>query len=119
LPLQIRNLSFGAVAPAPAGGASASELNKELSNPVSSLWSISNQFNSFELNNGHWNNNWNFQSVLPIGLTKGGNLITRPVMPFNRAALLLQRFRATVAIALKSHIQITAGTMKLGSLASN
>jgi hypothetical protein len=44
LPLQSgQNLSLGAVAEAPAGGASASALNKELSNPVSSLWSISNQ----------------------------------------------------------------------------
>ena len=41
-----------------------------------------NQFNNFELNNGHWNNNWNFQPVLPISLTKDWNLITRPVMPF-------------------------------------
>ena len=31
------------------------ELNRELANPVSSLWSIANQFNNFELNNGHWN----------------------------------------------------------------
>jgi hypothetical protein len=79
------NLSFGVEteAPeAPAGGPSASELNQQLSNPVSSLWSISNQFNNFELNNGHWNNNCNFQPVLPIGLTKDWNLITRPVMPF-------------------------------------
>jgi len=34
------------------------------------------------LNNGHWNNNWNFQPVLPVSLTKDLNLITRPVMPF-------------------------------------
>ena len=80
------NLSFGAVAEVPqaaaARGTSASELNQQLSNPVSSLWSISNQFNNFELNNGHWNNNWNFQPVLPISLTNDWNLITRPVMPF-------------------------------------
>jgi hypothetical protein len=86
LPLQnSENLSFGAVAQAsqtPGGGTSASELNQQLSNPVSSLWSISNQFNNFELNNGHWNNNWNFQPVLPLSLTKDWNLITRPVMPF-------------------------------------
>jgi hypothetical protein len=49
---------------------------------VSDIWSIANQFNNFELNNGHWNNNWNFQPVLPVGLTKDWNLITRPVMPF-------------------------------------
>ena len=61
---------------------SASELNRKLTNPVSSIWSIANQFNNFELNNGQWNNNWNFQPVLPISLTKDLNLITRPVMPF-------------------------------------
>jgi len=33
---------------------------------VSNIWSISNQFNNFELNNGQWNNNWNFQPVLPV-----------------------------------------------------
>jgi hypothetical protein len=76
------NFSLGAVTETPGGEPSASELNRELSNPVSSTWSISNQFNNFELNNGHWNNNWNFQPVLPIGLTKDWNLITRPVMPF-------------------------------------
>jgi hypothetical protein len=43
------NLSFGAVAQAPDGEPSASELNRQLTNPVSSIWSISNQFNNFEL----------------------------------------------------------------------
>jgi hypothetical protein len=76
------NFSLGAVTETPGGEPSASELNRELSNPVSSTWSISNQFNNFELNNGQWNNNWNFQPVLPVGLTKDWNLITRPVMPF-------------------------------------
>jgi len=63
-------LSLGAVTEAPTGEPSASELNRQLTNPVSSIWSISNQFNNFELNNGHWNNNWNFQPVLPLSLTK-------------------------------------------------
>jgi hypothetical protein len=76
------NLNYGAVTESPSGEPSASELNRQLTNPVSSIWSISNQFNNFELNNGHWNNNWNFQPVLPVGLTKDWNLITRPVMPF-------------------------------------
>ena len=76
------NFSLGAVAQSPSGEPSASELNRQLTNPVSSLWSISNQFNNFELNNGHWNNNWNFQPVLPVSLTKDWNLITRPVMPW-------------------------------------
>ena len=63
-------LSLGAVTEAPTGEPSASELNRQLTNPVSSIWSISNQFNNFELNNGHWSNNWNFQPVLPLSLTK-------------------------------------------------
>jgi hypothetical protein len=83
LPLQgSEDLTYGAVTESPGGEPSASELNRQLTNPVSSLWSISNQFNNFELNNGHWNNNWNFQPVLPLSLTKDWNLITRPVMPF-------------------------------------
>jgi hypothetical protein len=83
LPLQTsENLSLDAVTESPTGEPSASELNRQLTNPVSSIWSIANQFNNFELNNGHWNNNWNFQPVLPVSLTKDWNLITRPVMPF-------------------------------------
>ena len=83
VPLLSRDdLSFGAVAEASDGEESASELNRKLTNPVSDIWSIANQFNNFELNNGHWNNNWNFQPVMPVSLTKDWNLITRPVMPF-------------------------------------
>ena len=76
------DLTYGAVTESSDGEESASELNRELTNPVSSIWSIANQFNNFELNNGQWNNNWNFQPVLPVSLTKDLNLITRPVMPF-------------------------------------
>ena len=85
LPLQDgKNLSYGAVTGSSSeeGEESASELNRKLTNPVSDIWSISNQFNNFELNNGQWNNNWNFQPVMPVSLTKDWNLITRPVMPF-------------------------------------
>jgi hypothetical protein len=83
LPVQTtENFSFGAVAQSSDGDESASELNRKLTNPVSSIWSISNQFNNFELNNGQWNNNWLFQPVLPVSLTKDWNLVTRPVMPF-------------------------------------
>jgi hypothetical protein len=77
-----QSLTLGAVTESPTTEPSASELNRQLTNPVSSIWSIANQFNNFELNNGHWNNNWNFQPVLPLSLTKDWNLITRPVMPF-------------------------------------
>ena len=83
LPLRgSEDLTYGAVTESPTTEPSASELNRQLTNPVSSIWSIANQFNNFELNNGHWNNNWNFQPVLPLSLTKDWNLITRPVMPF-------------------------------------
>ena len=83
LPLRgSENLTYGAVTESSDGEPSASELNRQLTNPVSSIWSIANQFNNFELNNGHWNNNWNFRTVLPLSLTKDWNLITRPVMPF-------------------------------------
>jgi hypothetical protein len=85
LPLQDgKNLSYGVVTGSSTeeGEESASELNRKLTNPVSDIWSISNQFNNFELNNGQWNNNWNFQPVMPVSLTKDLNLITRPVMPF-------------------------------------
>src|SRR5215469_4302148 len=82
VPLQSNeNFSFGAVTESSDGEESASELNRKLTNPVSSIWSIQSQFNNFELNNGNWNNNWLFQPVLPVSLTKDWNLITRPVMP--------------------------------------
>lgn len=77
-----QKLTFGTVTQSSTGEASASELNRQLTNPVSTTWSLTNQFNNFELNNGHWNNNWNFQPVLPVTLNKDWNLITRPVMPF-------------------------------------
>src|SRR5262245_35014010 len=83
VPLQSgEKFSLGAVTASSDGEESASELNRKLTNPVSDIWSIQSQFNNFELNNGHWNNNWLFQPVLPISLTKDLNLITRPVMPF-------------------------------------
>jgi len=68
-----------------AGGKSLTELNKQLTNPISSLWSIAFQQNNYILDMGpgktdRWNSNLNFQPVLPVALTKDWNLITRPVM---------------------------------------
>jgi len=60
---------------------SAHDLNQQVSNPVSTIWSLQSQFNNYKLANGQWNNNWNFQPSLPISLTKDWNLITRPVVP--------------------------------------
>jgi hypothetical protein len=60
-------------------GLSNTDLNRALSNPVTSLWSLTSQFNNYRLANGRWNANWQFQPVLPVSLTKDWNLITRPV----------------------------------------
>jgi hypothetical protein len=122
----------GATTAAPDGQEeSASELNRKLTNPVSSLWSITNQFNNFKLADGHWNNNWNFQPVLPVSLTRDVNLITRPVMPFynivphetapgqgdrilnfqqsQQGAALVDDSRADNEITLKSPIYVVTG----------
>ena len=71
-------------------GRSLDELNKELSNPVTSVWSIAFQQNNYLLDiegtKDRWNSNLNFQPVLPVALTKDWNLITRPVVTlFNSA----------------------------------
>src|SRR5215467_11173841 len=58
----------------------ANKLAQLLANPVSNLWSLQFQFNNFELTNDRWNNNLNFQPVMPVSLTKDLNLITRPVI---------------------------------------
>jgi hypothetical protein len=73
---------------------SAQELNKQLNNPVSSVWSLTfqNNFTSLENDSGvdlpgwddgdtEWLYNLNFQPVLPLHLTESWNLITRPVFP--------------------------------------
>jgi hypothetical protein len=59
---------------------SLTEVNKQLSNPVSSYWSLTMQFNNYYLANHQWNYNMQFQPVLPVGLTKDWNLITRPLL---------------------------------------
>jgi len=58
----------------------ADKLAQLLANPVSNLWSLQFQFNNFELTNDRWNNNLNFQPVMPVSLTSDLNLITRPVI---------------------------------------
>ncbi len=60
--------------------ADANKLAQMLANPVANLWSLTFQFNNYELTNDRWNNNLNFQPVLPVSLTKDINLITRPVI---------------------------------------
>jgi hypothetical protein len=62
------------------------ELNKQLNNPVSTIWSLNfqNNFQFFEghlANQTHWQYNLNFQPVLPLRLAEGWNVITRPIFP--------------------------------------
>jgi len=66
---------------------SASELAKEISNPVTNLWQLQFQFNNEKLESGNfnpesgkWVNNLYFQPVLPVSLTNDLNLVTRPVI---------------------------------------
>lgn len=82
--------SASAEDPPPAEGEkpaqSLQEINKQLTNPVSSIWSITFQQNNFRLDpgmgeNDRWSSNLLFQPVLPIGISPDWNLITRPVVP--------------------------------------
>jgi hypothetical protein len=59
---------------------SLDEVNKELSNPISSIWALQLQENTYWLNKPDRNVvNMQFQPVLPLALTDDWNLITRPV----------------------------------------
>jgi hypothetical protein len=65
---------------------SLGEINKQLTNPVSSIWSITFQQNNFWVDPGggeslRWSPNLLYQPVLPIGISEDWNLITRPVLP--------------------------------------
>jgi hypothetical protein len=82
------SLVLARVAPAAAAADvepdSATEINKKLSNPVSSIWALQLQNNNYLLNvpkpgADRWNNVLTFQPVLPVPLTKDWNLVTRPV----------------------------------------
>ena len=75
------------------GRMSADELNRQLNNPVSSVWSMVFQNNYTQLKSGtlicpgwdkgdnKWFYNLNFQPVLPLPMTRDWNLINRPVIP--------------------------------------
>ncbi len=65
---------------------SETEVNKELSNPISSIWALQLQENTFFIHPGIEDKssrnsvNVQFQPVLPLALTNDWNLITRPVL---------------------------------------
>lgn len=63
------------------------EINRQLQNPVSSVWSLTFQFNNYFLKGSPSDKTrvqslLNFQPVMPLRLTKDVNLIVRPVLPF-------------------------------------
>jgi hypothetical protein len=65
---------------------SLTELNKKVTNPVSSTWSLQFQENNFRVDPGHgendrWSTNLIFQPVMPVAINDDWNLITRPVLP--------------------------------------
>jgi hypothetical protein len=70
-------------------GQSLSEINKQLSNPVTSLWSMSSQLNNYPLVNDQPNNKMQFQPVLPVSLIEDLNLITRPMVPLHNSVPVL------------------------------
>ena len=66
------------------------KLSQQASNPVGQLWMIANQFNlnvlksdTVKLFKGQQDQFiWNFQPVMPIGLSESVRVILRPVVPF-------------------------------------
>ena len=62
-------------------------LARDLANPLSTVWSIANQFNFNQLKGGlfrdnHTQFNWNFQPVMPIPFNGQYNIVNRMVIPY-------------------------------------
>ncbi|HTY23179.1 MAG TPA: hypothetical protein VMC85_08610, partial [Desulfomonilaceae bacterium] len=62
-------------------------LARDLANPFSSVWSITNQINFNQLKGGLLRDtqtqfNWNFQPVMPVPFNGCYNLVNRMVVPF-------------------------------------
>ena len=91
-----------AIADEGQGTMSAEELNRQLNNPVSSVWSMVFQNNYTQLKNNFedvpgwdkgdekWFYSLNFQPVLPLPLTSEWNLINRPVFPIYAGRPILE-----------------------------
>jgi hypothetical protein len=104
---------------------SLDEVNKELSNPISSIWALQLQENTYWLNKPDRNVvNLQFQPVLPLALTGDWNLITRPVFqvmnstPYVNESLHLHRvtgFGDTIVGSLLSPSPKLAGPWLLGA----
>ena len=113
------------VAEAGNGKASLTEVNKELSNPISSIWALQFQQNTFWLNRRERNVvNLLFQPVLPVSLSDEWNVITRPVIPVFNSTPYINRsgnlhrvtgFGDTVLVELLSPSPRLAGPWLLGA----
>ena len=108
-----------------ANSQSLDEVNKELSNPISSIWALQLQENTYWLNKPDRNVvNLQFQPVLPLALSDDWNLITRPVFqvmnstPYVNESLHLHRvtgFGDTILATLLSPSPKLAGPWLLGA----
>ena len=121
-------MDYVAAENAPNDTKSTTELNKELSNPISSIWSITFQENTYWLNMPTGRSDRNqinlqFQPVLPISLTEDWNLINRPLLqvlnsnPYiNRSGNLhrVTGFGDTVFVTLLSPSDNLVGNWLLG-----
>ena len=59
------------------------EANKQLTNPISNVWSLALKQSNYLLNNPHaWNSELQFEPLLPVALTRDWNLVTKPVLKF-------------------------------------
>jgi hypothetical protein len=99
-----------------ASNESETEINKKLSNPISSIWALTLQQNTYWIDPGIDGKatrnavNLQFQPVTPLSLTNNWNLITRPV---------LQLFSSAPFVNLAGFHRVTgAGDTILASLIS-
>ena len=85
---------------------SLTDVNKELTNPVCSSWSLTFKQNNYLLDNPEcWRSNLQFQPVLPVSLTSDWNLITRPTIPF----FLSQPHQVSAGATPQVNIETTTG----------
>jgi hypothetical protein len=89
---------------------SATELNKELTNPVSNIWSLVIQQNNYHLDRpDRWQSNLQFQPVLPLALTKDWNLISRPVFQLYNSTPYPHAYRPKGSLRSKVEYPRTTG----------
>ncbi len=115
----------GPTAAETAESESLTEINKQLSNPISSIWARQFQQNTYWLNKPDRNLvNLQFQPILPLALTDNWNLITRPVFqvfnstPYVNESLHLHRvtgFGDTIVGSVLSPSPKLAGPWLLGA----